>query len=121
MITKFSQSTSVVVLGFYVPPTAKVIRRRGLGLKYHPKDWRSPGSNLGPLVYTSVKGDNLNKIKYLFCKFSLIDLLIILYQLTKIEAPSCYSFQDIMITNFQSPNLHREIIPKKKCFFFFKF
>ena len=34
----------VVVLGFYVPPTAKVIRRRDLGLKSHPKDWRSPGS-----------------------------------------------------------------------------
>ena len=28
----------VVVLGFYVPPTAKVIRRRDLGLKSHPKD-----------------------------------------------------------------------------------
>ena len=24
-----------------VPPTAKVIRRRDLGLKSHPKDWRS--------------------------------------------------------------------------------
>ena len=43
--------TVVVVLGFYVPPTAKVIRRRDLGLKSHPKDWRSPGSNSGPLVY----------------------------------------------------------------------
>ena len=41
----------VVVLGFYVPPTAKVIRRRDLGLKSHPKDWRSPGSNSGSLVY----------------------------------------------------------------------
>ena len=41
----------VVVLGFYVPPTAKVIWRRDLGLKSHPKDWRSPGSNSGPLVY----------------------------------------------------------------------
>ena len=40
-----------VVLGFYVPPTAKVIRRWDLGLKSHPKDWRSPGSNSGPLVY----------------------------------------------------------------------
>ena len=37
----------VVVLGFYVPPTAKVIRRRDLGFKSHPKDWRSPGSNPG--------------------------------------------------------------------------
>ena len=32
----------VVVLGFYVSPTAKVIRRRDLGLKSHSKDWRSP-------------------------------------------------------------------------------
>ena len=32
----------VVALGFYVTPTAKVIRRRDLGLKSHPKDWRSP-------------------------------------------------------------------------------
>ena len=41
----------VVALGFYVPPTAKVIRRRDLGLKSHPKDWRSLGSNSLPLVY----------------------------------------------------------------------
>ena len=27
----------VVRLGFYVPPTAKVIRRRDPGLKSHPK------------------------------------------------------------------------------------
>ena len=32
----------VVVLGFYVPPTAKVIQRWNLGLKSHLKDWRSP-------------------------------------------------------------------------------
>ena len=32
---------------------------------------------------------------------------------SKFEAPSCYSFRDIMITNFQSPNLQREIIRKK--------
>ena len=38
-----------VVLGFYVLPTAKVIRRRDLDLKSHPKDWRSPGSNSRPL------------------------------------------------------------------------
>ena len=53
------------------------------------------------------------KILYFFFKFSPIDLLIILYQLTKFEAPSCYSFLDIMNTNFQSPNLQREIIRKK--------
>ena len=33
------------------------------------------------------------KIKYFFFKFSPIDLLIILYQLTKFEAPSCYSLR----------------------------
>ena len=52
--------------------------------------------------------------KITFFKFSPIDLLIILYQLGKFEAPSCYSFRDIMITNFQSPNPEREIIQKKK-------
>ena len=40
------------------------------------------------------------KIKHLFFKFSPIDLLIILYQLTKFEDSSCYIFRDIMITNF---------------------
>ena len=30
--------------------------------------------------------------------------------LQRFEAHSCYSFHDIMITNFQSPNLQREII-----------
>ena len=43
----------VVVLGFYVPPTA-VIRRRDLGLKSRPKGGRSPGSNSRPLVYMAV-------------------------------------------------------------------
>ena len=30
--------SEIVVLGFYVPPTAKVILRRDLGLKSHLKD-----------------------------------------------------------------------------------
>ena len=46
---------------------------------------------------------------------------IILYHLTKFEAPSCYSFQDIMITNFRSPHLQMEIIKKKTFFFSSKF
>ena len=46
----------VVVLGYYVPPTAKVKRTRDLGLRSHQKDWRSPGSNSRPLVY---KGSSL--------------------------------------------------------------
>ena len=61
----------------------------------------------------TAKGDNSKKIKFLFFKFSPIDQLIIIYQLTKFEAPSCNSFGDIMNTNFQSPNLQREIIRKK--------
>ena len=32
----------VVVLGFYISSTAKVIRRRDLGLKSHPKDCEVP-------------------------------------------------------------------------------
>ena len=41
----------VVVFVFNVPPTAKVIWRRGHGLKSHPTDWWSRESNLRPLVY----------------------------------------------------------------------
>ena len=41
----------VVVLVFNVPPTTKVIWRRGHGLKSHPTDRRSRESNLRPLVY----------------------------------------------------------------------
>ena len=39
-VTKYPPKLSlvVVVLGFYVSPTAKVIRRRDLSLKSHPKD-----------------------------------------------------------------------------------
>ena len=39
------------MLGFYVQPTAKVIRKRDIGLKTHSKDLRSPGSYSRPLVY----------------------------------------------------------------------
>ena len=63
------------------------------------------------------KGDNYEKNREIIIKennvfflFLTSNLLIILYQLTKFDAPSCYSFRDIMITNFQSPNLQREII-----------
>ena len=58
-----------------------------------------------------------NKITF-YLNFSPINLLIILYQLTKFEAPSSYSFRVVMNTNFQSPNLQREIIRKKKITFF---
>ena len=54
----------------------------------------------------------VKKKKNFFFKFLPIDLLIILYQLTKFEAPSCNTFRDIMIANFQSPYLQREIIQK---------
>ena len=55
----------------------------------------------------------IQKKKKLCFRFLPINLLIILYQLTKFEAPSCYSFRDIMNTKFQSPNLQREKIQKK--------
>ena len=38
------------MLGLYVPPTAKVIRRGDLSIKSHPKDWRSLGSISQPLL-----------------------------------------------------------------------
>ena len=44
-------SILIVVLVFNVPPTAKVIWRRGHGFKSHPTDWRSRESSLRPLVY----------------------------------------------------------------------
>ena len=59
------------------------------------------------------KSEKRDYSKKLFYMFSPINFLIILYQLTKFEAPSCTTFGDIMITNFQSPNLQREIIRKK--------
>ena len=58
------------------------------------------------------KGRLFEKNKITFFKFSPTHLLIILYQLTKFEAPSFYSFRDIINTNFQSLNLQREIIRK---------
>ena len=49
-IVLWSFNIVVVVLGFNVPPTAKVIRRWDIGLKSHLNDWRSRGSNLRPMV-----------------------------------------------------------------------
>ena len=46
-----SLSSAAVVVMFNIPPTAKVIWRRGHGLKSHPTNWRSRESNLRPLVY----------------------------------------------------------------------
>ena len=71
-------------------------------------------------MITNFQSPNLQreiiKKKQLFFIFSPGYLLIILYQLTKFEAPRCNTFRDIMITNFQSPNLQREIIKKKPNF-----
>ena len=70
------------------------------------------------IMITNFQSPNLQreiirKNKITFFLFSSSNLLIILYQLTKIESPICYSFPHIMITNFQSPNLQREINRKK--------
>ena len=50
-MASIAKKVVVVVLGFYISPTVKVIRRRDLGLKSHPKDKRSPGLNQRPQVY----------------------------------------------------------------------
>ena len=55
------------------------------------------------------KGGKFEKNKITCLKFSPGNLLI-LYQVTKFEAPSYNIFLDIMNTNFLSPNLQREII-----------
>ena len=52
-----------------------------------------------------------------FCQFADF-LLIILYQLTKFEAPSYNSFWDILVTSFQCQNLQRAITWKNKITFF---
>ena len=39
------------VFEYHVPPTTKFIWRRDLVLKSHPMNWKSGGSNPGPLVY----------------------------------------------------------------------
>ena len=83
--------------------------------------FEAPGCNaFRDIMITNFQSPNLRReiiqknLNNFFFLFSPIDLLIILYQLTKFEAPSCNTFRDIMITNFQSPNLQREIIRKKK-------
>ena len=58
-----------------------------------------------------------------FFKISPGNLLIILYQLTKFEAPNYIDFQNSLITSFQCPNLKSVIhvtwgeTPKKTFFF----
>ena len=47
----------VCVFELNLPPTAKVIWRRGYTLKTHLTDWRSWELNMGPLVY---KASNLS-------------------------------------------------------------
>ena len=86
--------------------------------------FEAPNCNTFPdIMITNFQSANLqreiiHKNKTTFFKFSPIDVLIILYQLTKFEAPSCHNFRDIMNTNFQRPNLQREIIRKNKETFF---
>ena len=78
------------------------------------------------IMITNFQSPNLKseiirkKKKFFFLKFSPSNLFIILYQLTKLEAPSCNTFRNIMITNFQSPYLQREITLKNEITFFKK-
>ena len=57
------------------------------------------------------------KNKFLFLKFSPGNLLLILYQLSKFEAPSCNDFK---ISSFLCPNFQRAITRKKIKHFFLK-
>ena len=63
---------------FNVPPTAKVIGRRGHSLESHVADWRSLGSKLGllgtrPVVYplislTEISQNSLTYTEIIVCK-----------------------------------------------------
>ena len=69
----FFKMLSVIVV-VVVPPTAKVIWRRGHGLKSHPTDWRSRESNLRPLVY---KASDLSTTPQRLLMLSVILLVIL--------------------------------------------
>ena len=114
-ILKHIYKLDLMFMKHYAPNRCLYIKVAKLKMEGECRD-KIPVSNYSKSTSKSksAKGDNLKKIKItFFFLFSPIDLLIILYQLTKFEAPSCYSFRDIMYTNFQSPNLQREIIKKK--------
>ena len=65
-----------------------------------------------------VHKDGALKTMVILCLKLLAKLLTILYQLTKLEAPSITSnLLDIQITSFQWPNLQRAITGKKKLYF----
>ena len=55
---------------FYVPPTAKVIRRQDLSLNSHMKDWRRRGSHSGPLVNKVVSLTARLRMRYWLSIFS---------------------------------------------------
>ena len=60
------------------------------------------------------KGNNsTTKNNNTIFKISTGNLLFILYQLTKFEAPSCKNFCNRLVSDFQCPNLQREIARKK--------
>ena len=51
------------MLWFYVPPTAKVIWRRDLDLKSHPKDWSSPDRTHDP--WFTMRAASFNESGYI--------------------------------------------------------
>ena len=78
--------------------------------------WNFPSPNMQKAIHVIKK--NTISCSQIFTSYS----LIILYQLTKFQAPSYNSFRDILVWNFQSPNLQRAIIRKNiMMIFFFKF
>ena len=76
------------------------------------------------ITCTSFQCSNLQRTIAIFFQFSPGNLLIILYQLTKIEAPRYNNFLDIFImfiTSFQCPNLQRAMTQKTNKLFFIIF
>ena len=100
----------------------EIIRRKTNNLfsDFHQLIYSSTSFMITNFQSPNLQKEIIRKQQHFFLRFSPIDLLIILYQLTKFKASSCYSFRDIMITNFQSPNLQREIIRKKQQHFFYQ-
>ena len=65
MTKDFLMIVVVVVLGFYVPPTAKVIQRRDLGLKSHLKDFSYDGTHTDQRQIISGRQLALTSLPYL--------------------------------------------------------
>ena len=91
-----------------MPPTQQMLEHKG----GQTKNW---GGECRDDTSTKLQCQNIH------CRYFTKKIFYNNYKkinMQKFKAPSCYSYQDnssrdIMITNFQSPNMQREIIRKK--------